>query len=210
MALAEQSGGRFVLGLGVSHDEMVRGVLGAGPSSPLGEMGRYLDRLDQLAATVEGYPAVPPTVLAALGPRMLSLAAERTQGAFPVLVSPAHTRRAREVMGPGPLLAVKQYVVVDTDADRARRAARHQLSRSLSFVNYRRSLTALGFEEADLEHGGSDRLVDEIVPWGDETGVAERLAAHHTAGADHVCVAPIAVDDPGATDLDALDRLAPV
>ena len=127
-------------------------------------------------------------VLAALGPRVLRLAAERTAGAIPYLVTPEYTRQAREVLGAGPLLAPEQKVVLDTDPERARRLGRARVSRPyLGLVNYTSNLRRLGWSEADLSDGGSDALVDALVAWGSGAKVAAQLNEHLAAGADHVC-----------------------
>jgi probable F420-dependent oxidoreductase len=182
-ALVQKHPGRFVLGLGVSHPHLVE-RLGEQWERPLEKMATYLDGLDHAS------PPVPADerVLAALGPRMLELARDRTGGAHPYLVSPEHTRRAREVLGPGPLLAPEQKVILDRDADRARSLARERVAMYLGAPNYRRNLVRLGFGPDDLDHGGSDRLVDTLVAWGDVDAVAARVKAHRDAGADHVCL----------------------
>jgi probable F420-dependent oxidoreductase len=170
---------RFLLGIGASHPEANRAY-----TRPLAATAAYLDGLD--AAD----PPVPARgrVLAALGPRMLALSRDRTAGAHPYLVTAEHTRAAREVLGPGPLLAPEVKVVLDTDPDRARALARRHLEMYLRLENYISNLHRLGFGEEDLRSGGSDRLVDAVVAWGDADAVARRVAEHHDAGADHVCV----------------------
>ena len=143
-------------------------------------------------------------MLAALGPKMLQLAAARTRGAHPYFTPPEHTAMAREVMGEGPLLLPEQAFVLETDAATARAKAREHMGYYLALDNYRRNLMRLGFAEDELEDGGSDRLVDAIVAWGDVDAVRDRVAAHLDAGADHVCVQAVG-DDP----LDELRQLAP-
>ena len=173
-------------------------------------MRAYLDSMQ--AAPYRG-PAAPgelPVVLAALGPKMLSLAAERTAGAFPLHVTPEYTAQARETMGPDAWLCVKQYVVLETNVSRARDAARRRLQLHLGLENYRRNLRTLGFIDSDFADGGSDRLVDAIIPHGDEQLIRDRVQAHLDAGADHVCTEPIDPQDPRRTDLQALEVLAPV
>ena len=125
--------------------------------------------------------------LAALGPRMLALAAARTAGAHPYLVTPAHTQRAREALGDRPLLAPEQKAVLETDPARAREVARSALHVYLQAPNYVSNLLRLGFTEDDIRHA-SDRLVDALVAWGDEKAIVRRVTEHHAAGADHVCV----------------------
>ncbi|GAA5079337.1 putative F420-dependent oxidoreductase [Thermocatellispora tengchongensis] len=170
--------GRFLLGLGVSHAEHVadRGYL-----RPYSAMRRYLEELD---------PAVPRErrVLAALGPRMLRLAAERAAGCHPFLVSVEHTRRAREVLGEGPLLAPEVKVVLDPDRDAARAVARRHLSRFLDRPNYVNNLLRLGFTEDDLRDGGSDRLIEATFACGDVQAAVARAREHLAVGADHVAL----------------------
>ncbi|MBO0886170.1 MAG: LLM class F420-dependent oxidoreductase [Acidimicrobiales bacterium] len=182
-ALVGKHAGRFVLGLGVSHPHLVE-RLGHQWERPLEKMATYLDGLDRAS------PPVPEgeRVLAALGPRMLELSRDRAAGAHPYLVSPDHTRRAREVLGSGPLLAPEQKVILDGDAARARSLARERVAMYLGAPNYRRNLLRMGFGPDDLDNGGSDRLVDSLVVWGDLDAVAARVKEHHDAGADHVCL----------------------
>ena len=208
-ALAEQSGGRFILGLGVSHSEMIEGMLQRPYPRPLATMRAYLEAME--AATYRGPPVTGelPVVLAALGPKMLRLAAEKANGAFPLHVTPEYTARAREIMGPGSLLCIKQYVVLEEDVARARAAARQRFQLHLGLENYRRNLLTLGFDDSDFEDGGSDRLVDAIIPHGGEQTIRDRVQAHLDAGADHVCTDPIDPGDPQRTDFRALEVLAP-
>jgi probable F420-dependent oxidoreductase len=206
-ALAEQSEGRFLLGLGVSHAEMVEGLLGRTYADPVGAMSAYLDAMQTAPYMGPPLEEPAPIVLGALGPRMLQLAAQRTAGACPVRVSPEYTARARQLLGPDAWLCVKQYVLLETSASRARAAARQKTS--LEFENYRRHLRRMGFGDADFEAGGSDRLIDTIFAWGDESSIRERLEAHLGAGADHVVVEPIDPDEPGRTDFRALEVLSP-
>jgi probable F420-dependent oxidoreductase len=161
----------------------------------------YLDTLDELGVPREDQ------ALAALGPRVLDIAARRTAGALPYLVTPAHTRRARGIVGPDALLAPEQKVVFETDADRARAIARMSLSRSLVLPNYANNLRRLGFTDEDLAGGGSDRLVDAIVAWGDTDTMLARIAEHHEAGADHVAV-QVLTDTPGELPRAQWARLA--
>ncbi|MEW9528597.1 TIGR03620 family F420-dependent LLM class oxidoreductase [Microbispora sp. NPDC049125] len=203
--LAEGWDHRFVLGLGVSHAPLVRSR-GHDYSSPLEFMKDYLDAMDQ-AAFDAPLTETPPRLLAALRPKMLELAAERTQGAHPYFIPVEHTARARAIMGSEAVLAPEVAVVVETDPGRARAAARRYAEVYLGLPNYVNNLRHLGFSDADFENGGSDALIDAVVPWGDPDTIAERVRAHHMAGADHVCVQPIA--DDVETQLDHLRRLAP-
>lgn len=176
--------GRLLLGIGAGHKDPVERTTGQSYVRPYGKVADYLDELDA---------AVPPVpagqrALAALGPRMLGLAAQRTAGAHPYLVTPEHTYRAREVLGAEPLLAPEQKVVLERDPASARETARGTVSPYLSLPNYTNNLLRLGFTEADFAGGGSDRLIDGVVAWGGMDAVAARVREHHQAGADHVCL----------------------
>jgi probable F420-dependent oxidoreductase len=186
--------GRFLLGIGVSHAPSVA-ARGHEYSKPLGTMNAYLDAMDAAAFRAVEPPEPAPVVLAALGPKMLQLAAGRTRGAHPYFTPPEHTAMAREVMGAGPLLLPEQAFVLDTDSASARAKAREHMSYYLALDNYRRNLLRLGYAEGELGNGGSDRLVDAIVAWGGVDAVCDRVAAHLDAGADHVCVQAVG-DDP--------------
>lgn len=184
--------GRFQLGLGASHAAVVDATGRGRYRRPLSTMRSYLDRLDAAA------PPVPSEarLLAALGPRMLELARDRAGGAHPYLVPVEHTRIARAALGEQHLLAPEQGVILEPDPSRARERAREDLAGYLQLPNYTNNLLRLGFTEADLRDGGSDRLLDALFVRGDEEAVAERLAAHREAGADHVCLQVIgAVED---------------
>jgi probable F420-dependent oxidoreductase len=186
--LAEAYPDRFVLGLGVSHAPLVEQFRGHRYEKPVPTMRAYLDAMDAAP-----YHAVPPAakpfrVLAALGPKMLQLAAARTDGAHPYFVTPEHTARAREILGAHRLLAVEQAVVLETGSVQAREIARSYMSMYLTLTNYVNNLRALGFGDEDLKDGGSNRLVDAIVAWGDMSAIIDRVRAHHSAGADHVCI----------------------
>jgi probable F420-dependent oxidoreductase len=186
--LTEACPGRFFLGLGVSHVPLVEQMRGHTYGKPVASMRAYLDGMDRAP-----YRAVPPAakpirVLAALGPRMLQLAAERADGAHPYFVPPEHTARARKILGNDKLLAVEQAVVLESDSAKAREIARSHMSLYLTLPNYVSNLRRLGFSDDDFAGGGSDRLVDAIVAWGDITAVIDRIHAHQSAGADHVCI----------------------
>jgi probable F420-dependent oxidoreductase len=187
--------GRFLLGVGIGHPEATSEY-----RSPYATMVEYLDRLDEADVPVEG------RALAALGPRALRLAADRTAGAHPYLTTPEHTREARELIGPGVLLAPEHKVVLDTDPQRARSVGRPVVEKPyLSLVNYRSNLMRLGWSEQDLAGGGSDALIDALVAHGDAASVAARLTEHLDAGADHVCAQVLT----GGTDpVPALRELA--
>jgi probable F420-dependent oxidoreductase len=196
--------GRFQLGLGIGHARAVNAVEPGLYRRPLSKMSSYLDELDAAA-----YP-VPPArrFLAALGPKMLELSRERSAGAHPYFVPVEHTSYAREILGPDALLAPEQAVLLGTDPVRARERARAHVSRYLGLPNYTNNLLRHGLIEDDLREGGSDRLVDAIVAWGDEDAIASRVRAHHEAGADHVCIQVVGVEG-GATPREEWRRLAP-
>lgn len=206
-ALAEAYPNRFVLGIGVSHLSQVT-HRGHQYGKPVATMRAYLDEMD--AAGYEGpKPAEPfPRVLAALRPNMLALAAERTDGAHPYLVPVEHTRRAREALGDGVLLAPEQFVLLEEDAAKAREAGRAAVGWYLEQPNYANNLRWLGFEDDDFGPPASDRLVDALVAWGDEAAIAARVREHLDAGADHVCIQPIGSPDDDL-GLEQLRRLAP-
>lgn len=186
--LAEAYPGRFVLGLGVSHVPLVEKLRGHRYEKPVSTMRAYLDAMDQAP-----YQAVPPSIkpirlLAALGPKMLKLAAERADGAHPYNVNPEHTAQARAILGQGPYLCPEQAVVLETDPAKARKIARDFLGIYLALPNYTNNFLRLGFDESDVKNGGSDRLIDSIIAWGDLNAIRNRIRAHHSAGADHVCI----------------------
>ncbi|MEU3412938.1 LLM class F420-dependent oxidoreductase [Streptomyces sp. NPDC006658] len=175
--------GRFALGLGVSHGPLVKDY-----RRPYGAMVDYLDELDRA-----GVPA-GRRVLAALGPRMLELSRDRAAGAIPYLTTPEHTAEARKILGAGPLLAPELKVVLESDPDRARETARAYLANYLRLPNYTNNFLRLGFTEADVAEGGSDRLVDAVFAWGEEDRIRERVTAFHEAGADHVALQVVTAD----------------
>ena len=207
--MAELSGGRFVLGLGVSHSHLVTGVRGHEYKKPIPAMREYLTAMQGALYRAVEPASEAPIVLAALRPAMLRLAREQARGAHPYFVTPEHTKRAREILGPGAWLAPEQKVLLDTDPARARATARATMQIYLGLPNYQNNLKWLGFEDADLADGGSDRLVDAIVAWGDEAAIAARIKAHHDAGADHVCIQPLRADGIPGPDLRVLEALAP-
>jgi probable F420-dependent oxidoreductase len=190
-ALAEAHGGRFALGLGVSHPPLVE-ARGADYAKPVATMRAYLDAYE--AASYEPpAPAEPaPLILAALGPRMLELARDRSAGAHTYFVPVEHTRRARETLGDGPLLAVELGFVLDSDAERATEAARDFAVRYLALPNYANNLRRLGYSDEEVEGSGSERLIEDTIVRGDVGAVATRAGEHLAAGADHVCLQPIA------------------
>jgi probable F420-dependent oxidoreductase len=188
--------GRFLLGVGAGHREATQ------------EYARPFEALEQYVGTLldSGVPA-GSLVLAALGPRVLRLSAQRTAGAHPYLVTPEHTQLARGILGTGPLLAPEQKVVLETDPALARAIGRPRVQRPyLSLVNYTSNLRRLGWTDDDLRDGGSDRLIDALVAWGTPEQVAARLTAHLDAGADHVCLQLLT--DPDTDPRDGYFQLA--
>ena len=209
-SLAEQSQGRFILGLGVSHQPLVEDVRGNSYGKPLSTMRAYLARMKQ-----SQYQSVPPTepppvLLAALGPRMLELSASQTQGALPYFVSPDHTRSARQILGKDAWLCVEQKVIFTRDGKQARAAARKVAQIYLGLPNYRNNWQRMGFSAADFADGGSDRFIDATFAWGSEADIRDRIDAHLAAGASHVCIQPVHPEQGmGALDWDILEALAP-
>lgn len=189
--LAEQSGGRFILGLGVSHAPLVEGVRGHKYGKPYSTMKAYLEQLKAAPYQAVRPAEEPPVVIAALGPKMLELASTAVQGAHPYFTTPEHTRIARETMGPDAMLCVEQKILLETDADKARQLARQVAQIYSGLPNYRNSWKRLGFEDADFENGGSDAFIDATFAWGDIDAIKARIQAHHDAGASHVCVQPV-------------------
>ncbi len=203
------SGGRFLLGLGISHAFLVENVRGHSYGKPVTTMRKYLDAMDKAAEFAPSVAAPPPTVLAALGPNMTKLAAERTAGALPYNVTPEHTSWARGLMGPGSWLCVEQKILRVTDATKAREVARQAIAPYMGAPNYRKNWIRLGFSEADLADGGSNRFLDAMVAWGDDAAIQQRIQQHWDAGADHVCIQPLHAERQPWPDLDALEAFAP-
>jgi probable F420-dependent oxidoreductase len=194
LTLNEAYDGRFLLGLGVSHQPMVDYVKGHHYDKPLTKMRAYLEAMDGVVFMAPRPAEEPRRVLAALGPKMLGLAAEKALGAHPYFVPVEHTAFARGALGDGPMLCPEQAVVLDTDPDRARAAARLHMATYLTLPNYTNNLRRLGWGDDDLADGGSDKLVDAIVAWGDEGAIVARVRDHLDAGADHVCVQVLGPD----------------
>ena len=189
--LAEQSGNRFLLGLGVSHKPLVEGVRGLEYGPPVATMRKYLDAM--AASPYQGPPMAeePPTVIAALGPKMLELAREKCAGAHPYFSSPDHTAMAREILGPDRWLCVEQKVILETDAAKARDLARPVAGIYTGLPNYRNNWLRMGMEEADFESGGSNRFIDATFAWGSVDKIRARIQEHFDAGASHVCIQPV-------------------
>ena len=188
--------GRFLLGIGAGHREATQQY-----ARPYETLARYIDVL-QAGGVPRG-----SLVLAALGPKVLGLARDRAAGAIPYLVPPGHTRRARAVLGSGPLLAPEHKVVLDTDPDRARALGRTRVQPHLGLVNYTSNLRRLGWSEEDLSGDGSDKLIDALVAHGSPAEIAGQLTRHLDAGADHVCLHLIT--EQGTDPLPGYRALAP-
>jgi len=201
---------RFVLGLGVSHGHLVAGVRGhTYATKPVSTMRAYLEAIDEALYMASPPEEDAPIVIAALRGKMLALAAEKTRGAHPYFVPPEHTAKAREALGPRAWLCPEQMVVRETDATKARAIARANMKIYVGLPNYQNNLRELGFGDDDFRDGGSDRLVDAIVAWGDEKKIWERVQAHYDAGADHVCIQPFRPDGEPGPDRALLEAFAP-
>ena len=194
--LFEAHEGRFLLGLGVAHASSVEGIRKLPYRTPYADMVAYLEAMAEAPFTAVAPEARPPTVLAALGPRMLRLSADAADGAHPYFTPPEHTAMAREILGNGPLLAPEQMVVIDRDRERARSVARRHMARYLRLPNYTNNLLRCGFS------------VDGIVACGDVDATLRRVQEHHDAGADHVCIQVLVADNDLDTTLAHWRRLA--
>jgi probable F420-dependent oxidoreductase len=207
--VAEISVGRFILGIGVSHKPIVA-ARHHSYDKPYSYMKEYLPRLKEGLKSSARTPQIP-ILIAALHPKMLELVASQADGTHPYFVPPEHTAKVRAQIGPRPWVCVEQAVILEADAAKARTAARKHMSFYIeNLPNYRNNLKALGYGEADLQNGGSDRLVDAIVAWGTEGKIRERIQAHLSAGATHVCVQALRPDNPSEPDLRAIEALAPM
>jgi probable F420-dependent oxidoreductase len=202
-------GGRFVLGLGVSHVPLVEGARGHVYGKPVAAMRAYLEGM--AAAKLDPTLRLDDrnVVLAALGPRMLALSRDLTKGALPYAATPEHTAQARAILGPDAWLCVEQKICLTTDRAAARKVAAVQMARYLALPNYRNNWLRLGFTEAELSNGGSPRFLDAMVASGSEAEVRGCIEAHVAAGADHVCLQPFRPDGGPGTDPAALDAFAP-
>jgi probable F420-dependent oxidoreductase len=197
ISLNDLHGGRFILGLGVSHIPMVEGLRGHKYDKPLGTMSAYLD------AIYKDAPADAPVVVAALGPKMLALSGAKSMGAVPYNVTPRHTAEAAKILGKNKILAVEQKVTIETNPAKARALGRKELARYLLLPNYCNNWLRIGFTQADLADGGSDKFIDAMCLWGDANTVKKGLRAHFDAGATHVCLQPVHADG----DFAARDRM---
>ena len=208
--VAEQTGGRMILGLGVSSPAIVARVRGIEYDKPLSFMRGYLDAMDSALYTSVSPPEEVPRVLAALGPKMLELAAQRCAGAHPYNTTPAHTAWARGIIGPEAGLCVEQKVMLTSDPSAARETGAKVLKFYSRAPGYRNAWLKMGFSEQDVD-GLSAKLVDGLVAWGDVAAIEARIAEHAEAGASHVCVHPLHPGSgQGAVDDAVLAALAPL
>jgi probable F420-dependent oxidoreductase len=207
--LAEQSDGRFLLGIGLSHAVFVEKIRGHNYGRPVTTMRDYLIAMSRVTYRSPPPSEKPLTIIAALGPKMLELAAEHADGAHPYNVTPEHTATARSILGPGKLLCVEQKVLLESSPDKARAVGRQALAPYLSMPNYLNSWRHMGFGEIDFAGEGSDRLIDAIIAWGDEAAIRRRIQAHWDAGADHVCIQAIDPTGVSAVEERVLALLAP-
>ncbi len=206
--LQEQTGGRFLLGIGVSHGPVVAGLRGLDYSKPLTSMKNYLEAYEQ-SPYMAYPPAEPPKkVLAALGPKMLELARDAADGSHPYWTTPDHTEQARKILGDDKLLLVEQKVVLTTDASVARTTGIGALAVYKSLPNYRNNWLRLGFTDDEIDNG-EPRFIDAVVAWGTADQIKARVQEHIDAGANHVCIQPLNPANPMSIDLEALEALAP-
>lgn len=208
-SLNELYDNRFVLGLGVSHAPLVSDVRGHEYKRPLATMKKYLDDMDGAWEALGGAPANKHVALAALGPKMSALSAERTLGAFPYNITPDQVALSRDAMGSGGQIICEQKVCLSSDPAEARKAARAALAPYLDLPNYYNNWYRLGFTEADRADGGSDALMDAMVLWGDADSIRARLNEYLERGADQVVIQPIRPDCEAGPDYRALEALAP-
>lgn len=201
--------GRLVVGWGISHGPIVERMRGHSYGKPLTTMREYLEALDAAPYLAAGPEGGPPRVLAALRPKMIELSASHADGAHPYLVTPEHTRRAREILGTGPLLCVEQAVVLSSDREDFLRRAHWHLEIYTGLPNYRGSWEAQGFSEQDFVRGGSERLKEAMVAWGEAGRIAERVSEHLQAGADHVVIQALG-ESPFEVPAEPWRELAPV
>ncbi|MEJ7934396.1 TIGR03620 family F420-dependent LLM class oxidoreductase [Sphingobium sp. AN558] len=206
-ALNEWSGGRFILGLGVSHAPAVEGMRGHDYTKPVSTMRAYLEGMTNAPYNAALPTEKTPVLLAALRGKMLELARDKADGAHPFNVTPQHTAQARDILGPGKLLCVEQKLILETDPAKARAIGRAELELYLGLDNYLNSWRAMGFSDDDFANGGSDHLIDSIIGWGDENALRKRIDQHFDAGADHVCFKPVGPDN--GTDMRIVELLAP-
>jgi probable F420-dependent oxidoreductase len=208
--VAELSNGRFLLGIGVSHRPLVTNLRGHSYDKPYTYMKEYLTRMKGALYRAPHPVEQVPMVLAALHPKMLQLSATEASGTHTYFVPPEHTARARGAIGPKPWICAAQAVILESDPARARAMARTYMKTYVPRLpNYTNNLKALGWKDEDFENGCSDALVDAIVAWGDEQKIRDRIDAHLKAGATHVCILPIRVDNESLPDSRVMEALAP-
>ena len=199
---------RFILGLGVSHAHLVSGQRGHDYGKPLSTMKTYLEAMEKALYMGREPEHEAPIVLGALRDKMLGLSATAVQGAHPYLVTPAHTKHARSVIGADALLCPEQMVLAETDPVNARKIGRANLKIYLGLPNYQNSLRQFGFDDADFADGGSDRLVDALVCWGEPEKIAAHIEEHLEAGANHVCIQAYRADGAPGPDEALLEGLS--
>jgi probable F420-dependent oxidoreductase len=208
--VAELSGGRFLLGVGVSHKPQVSNLRGHSYDKPYSYMKEYLPKMKSALYRAPLPKEEVPVVIAALHPKMLALAAEQTNGTHTYFVTPEHTAKTRAAIGPKPWICAAQAVILETDATKARAMARTYMKTYVPRLpNYTNNLKNLGWQDKDFENGGSDALVDAIVAWGSADKIRDRIDAHLKAGATHVCILPIRVDNESLPDPRVLEAFAP-
>lgn len=207
--VSELAPGRFIMGLGVSHAPLVKDIRGHTYQKPVSTMRSYLESMQSALYMGAMADEPAPILLGALRQNMLKLSAEKANGAHPYFVTPEHTAWARGILGPDALLCPEQKLLLETDADTARRTARSYMQTYTSLDNYKNNLKQFGFDEADFDNGGSDKLVDAIVGWGDETALRTRLQAHWDAGANHVCIQALQNGGENVPNMSLLELLAP-
>src|SRR6516164_3684353 len=208
--VAEASGGRFLLGIGVSHRPLVSNLRGHSYDKPYSYMKEYLPKMKGALYRAPQPPQAVPVVIAALHPKMLQLAAGETNGTHTYFVPPEHTSRARAAIGAKPWICTAQAVILESDAVKARAMARTYMKTYVPRLpNYTNNLKALGWKDEDFQNGCSEALVDAIVAWGSEQKIRDRIEAHLKAGATHVCILPIRADDESLPDLRVMEALAP-
>jgi len=200
---------RFILGLGVSHASFVEEIRGHKFGKPVSSMNEYLEKLGNAGIDPNLRMEDRNIILAALGPRMLELAAAKSKGAIPYSVTPDYTAKAREVLGPKAWLCVEQKVCLTNTESEARNVARKQMGRYLRWPNYLNNWMRMGFKEADLEGHGSSKFLDAMVCWGSDKRIMSYLEEHFSSGADHVVVQALQPDGMEGTDFSVLQALAP-
>jgi probable F420-dependent oxidoreductase len=208
--VADVSGGRFLLGIGVSHKPLVANLRGHSYDKPYSYMREYLPKIKSALYRAPMPKQPVPIVIAALHPKMLQLSATEADGTHTYFVPPEHTAKARAAIGPKPWICAAQAIILETDAAKARAAARTYMKTYVPRLpNYTNNLKALGWKDEEFANGCSDKLVDAIVAWGSEDQIRARIDAHLKAGATHVCILPLRVDNESLPDMHAMEALAP-